>query len=431
MKKTGLGFVASIMLISTACGSSPSQGGQESEGSDVETITLHAAVQNHSSVEAVQALLNEYEADNNVKVVFDVLPQEEIFSKTELALASASDQYDIIMTENMFIPKYARADWLLDLNDYIESTGLDMEDFSQGFLEALSSNGSVYAIPFYGESSMLMYNKEIFEENGITSPPQTIDELVSIAEQLTKDGKYGIAMRGLRGQGMNVYTWAGFFNAMGGQWFTEDGQPNVNSPESIQSVEIYADLLSNYAPPGGTEFSWDQVQLNVQQGNVAMAIDATNFASRIEDPDNSTVVGKIGYASVPSGPAGSFPSVSTWGMAIPKHANHPKEAFDFISWVTSKEIQLKTALEGNRADVTRNSVFEDPQYIERYNYDDGNWVDVTSRAFNESYANYRPRIEEWNRFGDLLGIALSEVMAGRSAEEALNNAQKEIEGFLQ
>lgn len=435
MKKLALLSLSAILSISLlgACASNKnnSTGNNEnaSDGAKKPTVTLHAAMQKHSSVEAVQKLLDQYEKETNVKVEFDVLPQEEIFSKTELALASSSDQYDIIMTENMFIPKYAKAGWLTNLNDFITSSNLDVDDFSQGFLNSLSKDGNRYAIPFYGESTMLMYNKEIFEQNGITAPPKTYDEMLEVAKQLTKDGKYGIAMRGLRGQGMNVYVWAGFFNGYGGNWFT-DGKPTVNSPEAIKSVEVYSELLKNYAPPGGTEFSWDQVQLNIQQGTVAMAIDATNFASRIEDPSNSKVVGKIGYADVPSGPAGFFPSISAWGLGIPKGSKHPQEAFDFIAWVTSKEIQLKTALDGNRADVTRTSVFSDPQYIERYNYDDGQWVKTVSNAFNKSNPEYRPPIEQWNQFGDILGISLSAAMAGSTAKDSLDKAQKDIESLL-
>lgn len=438
MKKAFYLSIISVLLVTLIAGCSSDKNESPAQASNANAsspkpstagVTIHAAMQKHSAVEAVKALVSEFEEQTNIKVEFDILPQEEIFSKTELALASNSGQYDVIMTENMFIPKYHKSGWLTDLNPLIKANNLDTSDFSQGFLNALSHDGATYGIPFYGESTMLMYNKEIFEKNGITSPPTTMDELVDVAKKLTKDGEYGIAMRGLRGQGMNVYVWAGFFNAFGGKWFT-DGKPTVNSPEGIKSVEVFADLLKNYSPLGGTEFSWDQVQLNLQQGNVAMAIDATNFASRVEDPENSKVVGKIGYADVPSGPAGFFPSISTWGLAIPKSSKHADAAFEFITWVTSKEIQLRTALEGNRADVTRTSVFEDPKYKERYNYDNGQWVATVSNAFNKSNPDYRPPIEQWNQFGDRLGIAVSEAMAGKSAKDALDQAQKDIEGYL-
>lgn len=423
-----------ITLIIGGCSSNQSSNGDGPEKnngnqSKEEPTVIYAAMQKHSSVEIVQDILKDYEEEFNVKVEFDVLPQEEIFSKTELALASNSDQYDIIMTENMFIPKYAEAEWLTGLNEFIESENIDIEDFSQGFLKALSKDDEVYAIPFYGESTVLMYNKEIFENEGIENPPETMEELTEVAEKLTKGDKYGIAMRGQRGQGMNVYVWAGFFNSFGGEWF-QDGKPNINSPESIEAVEAYANLQINYSPPGGTDFTWDQVQLNLQQGTVAMAIDATNFASRIEDSDQSQIAGNVGYANVPSGPDGFYPSLSTWGLAIPEGAAHKEEAFDFISWVTSKEIQLQTAIEGNRSDVTRTSVFSSPEFIEKYNYDDGKWAEAAAYAFDKSSPDYRPAVEQWNQFGDRLGIALSEVMSGKEPKDALDEAQIEIEGYF-
>ncbi|CAM4091454.1 sugar ABC transporter substrate-binding protein [Paenibacillus alkaliterrae] len=403
--------------------------GAAAEKDKKESVTITAAMQQHSAVDAIKEMLPEFEQQTGIKVQFDILPQEELHSKTELALASNSDQYDVVMMDMMFTTQYAKAGWVSPLEDLISANEatLQSDDFMEGFLSAFQTDGHTYGLPFYGESTMLMYNKEMFEQAGIANPPTTIDELIAAAKELTKDGKYGIAMRGARGEGMNIYVWAGFYNAFGGKWLV-DGKPVMNSPEAIKATEVYADLIKNYAPPGGANFSWDQVQLAVQQGTVAMAIDATNFAARLESPENSKVVGKIGYAPVPSGPAGSSPSVYTAGLVVPKGSEHQEAAFEFISWATSKEIQLKTAIEGLRADATRKSVWEDQSYRDKYNYE--GWTDVTVQAMEEANADYRPRIKEWKRMGDRLGIAVSEVLASSDAKEALDSAQKDIEQFF-
>ena len=425
-KKSFALLTALIFVIATVVtGCSGTNSGSSSE----ENVTLNVAVQKHTAVDALQQMLPEFEKKTGIKVKFDVLPQEELHSKTELALASKSDQYDVIMMDMMFTSQYAKADWIEPLNPYIEKSKeeVQIDDFMDGFLGALTVDNKIYGLPFYGESTMLMYNKEMFKKAGITKPPATMEELEEAAKKLTRDGKYGIALRGMRGEGMNIYVWAGFFNAFGGKWL-EGGKPNINSPEAVKATQFYANLIRKYGPPGGANFSWDQVQLALQQGTVAMAIDATNFAPRLEDPKNSKIAGKVGYAPVPKGPAGYSPSVFTVGLVIPKASKHKDEAFEFIKWATSRDVQLKTALNGLRGDVTRKSVWEDPKFKEKYNYP--GWVEVVADGMENAKPDYRPRIPEWRKMGDRLGIAVSEVIAGKHAKQALDNAQKEIETYF-
>jgi|HigsolmetaGSP12D_1036236.scaffolds.fasta_scaffold00285_17 multiple sugar transport system substrate-binding protein/sorbitol/mannitol transport system substrate-binding protein len=440
-----LASLIALTLALTACssgnsgnGGSPSGSADSSAGGGAsspaaepkETVEITAAMQQHTAVDAIQAMLPEFEKQTGIKVKFDILPQEELHSKTELALASNSGQYDVIMMDMMFTAQYSKADWLAPLDDLISQNEATVQssDFLSGFYNAFKNDNKTYGLPFYGESTMLMYNKEMFQAAGIANPPSTFDELIADAKKLTKDGKYGIALRGMRGEGMNIYVWAGFYNAFGGKWL-KDGKPDINSPEAIKATEVYADLVKNYGPPGGANFSWDQVQLALQQGTVAMAIDATNFAPRLESPENSKVVGKIGYAMVPSGPAGSSPSVYTAGLVIPKNSKHIDAAFKFIAWATSKEVQLKTALNGLRGDVTRKSVWEDESFKNKYNYP--GWIDVTVKSMDQANPDYRPRIVEWKRMGDRLGIAVSEALAGRDVKAALDAAQKDIETYFQ
>ncbi|WP_019536807.1 ABC transporter substrate-binding protein [Paenibacillus ginsengihumi] len=425
--------LSGLMVLSallTACSSSTNVGTADNKGkANKDAVTITAAMQQHTAVDAIKTMLPEFEKQTGIKVKFDILPQEELHAKTELALAHNSDQYDVVMMDMMFTTQYAKADWIAPLDEFIANNEekVQYKDFLEGFSSAFKLENRIYGLPFYGESTMLMYNKEMFEQAGIQGPPKTMDELVATAKALTKEGKYGIALRGMRGEGMNIYIWAGFYNAYGGKWL-QDGKPVLNSPEAIKATEVYADLVKNYAPQGGANFSWDQVQLAVQQGTVAMAIDATNFAPRLENPENSKVVGKIGYAEVPSGPAGSSPSVYTAGLIIPKGSKKQEAAFQFIAWATSKDIQLKTALDGMRGDVTRKAVWEDQEFKNKYNYP--GWIDVTVSSMDKADPDYRPRIKEWKRMGDRLGIAVSEVLANRSAKEALDAAQKDIEQYF-
>jgi multiple sugar transport system substrate-binding protein len=424
------------VLVVSGCSSAPKSTTTDAPNSSAaptdaakESVTIHAAMQQHTAVDAIKAMLPEYKKQTGVDVKFDILPQEELQNKTELALASSTDQYDIIMTDMMFTSQYAKADWIAPIDEFMNNDKglLQKDDFMHGFLNAFVIKDKSYGLPFYGESTMLMYNKELFAKAGIANPPATMDELLADAKQLTKDGKYGIAMRGMRGEGMNIYIWAGFFNAFGGKWFV-DGKPNINSPEGVKATEFYATLIKNYSPPGGANFSWDQVQLAMQQGTTAMAIDATNFAPRVESPENSKVVGKIGYAPVPNGSAGNSPSLYTAGLTIPKGSKHKQEAYDFMVWATSKEIQLKTAIDGLRGDATRKSVWNDPTFRAKYNFP--NWIETAEDGMDKANPDYRPRVDQWRKMGDTLGVAVSAILAGGDAKKTLDKAQTEIEAFF-
>ncbi|MCM3270845.1 ABC transporter substrate-binding protein [Paenibacillus elgii] len=424
-------FLAACSSTGSDTGTKPAGNNAAESGAEKKSVTITAAVQKHSAIDALQALLPEFEKETGIKVKFEVLPQEEQDAKVELTLASGSDQYDVFLLDHMYTPKYAKANWIEDLSPFIEKnkSTININDFMQGYVSALSYEGKVYALPLYGESTMLMYNKELFEKAGIAKAPTTFDELKEAAAKLTKDGHYGIVMRGQRGAGMNVYTWAGFYNAFGAKWLV-DGKPAVNSDAAVQATQLYADLITKYGPPGGANFSWDQVQLAVQQGTVAMAIDATNFAARLENPENSKVVGKMGYAFVPKGPNGSSPSSATRGFAIPKTSKNKEAAFQFIQWALSEKIQTKTALEGLRADTTRVSVWNNEEYKKKFNFDNGNWIKVAVDSMNQADGEYRPRIPQWKQMGDGLGIAVSSVLSGVSAKEALDKAQKDIEKYF-
>ena len=427
------GFVISLLLFTIACSTNnDSNSGSSDTTEESEQVTINAAVQKHTAIDTLEKLLPEFEEKTGINVNLEVLPQEEMETKVEMALASDSDQYDVVMVDQMFVPQYARTGWIEDLSPYIEeySNELNMDDFMQGFVDALSVEGKIYGLPVYGESTILMYNKEMFEEKGIDNPPATFEELKEVAEKLTGDGQYGIALRGQRGQGMNVYIWAGFYNAFGGQWL-KDGQPDLNSEAAIEATQLYQDLITNYAPEGAATYSWDQVQLAMQQGTVGMVIDATNFATRLEDEENSNVGGKIGYALIPEGPEGSSPSSATRGFSIPTVSKHKEEAFQFIEWALSEDVQLQSALEGQRGDATRISVWESEEFKERNNYDGGKWIDVAIESMNQAKADYRPRIPEWRNMGDRLGIAISEALAGKDPKQALDEAQKEINGYFE
>lgn len=385
-------------------------------------MTLNVMMQDHTAVDSVIAIKNEFEEATGATVNIETLPQSEVISKTQLTLSSGSSDYDVVMFDHKFTTQFAEAGWLAPLSDFIDAQGYDTGDYMQGFVKALSYDGLNYGLPFYGESTMLMYNTEMFAAAGIEGAPTTAEEFWDACDTLKAAGYNAFACRANRDQGQNVYIWTGFFLGAGADWFDADGNISINTPEALAGTEAFINVLQNYSIEGVESYNWDNVQLAFQQGQIAMAIDATNFAARLEDESQSTVVGKVGYAVVPKGL--SVPSTSTWGLGINAASENQELAWEFIKWCLSDDIMLRTAIEGSRADVTRASVMSSSEYTEKYSYENGNWIQVVIDSMNAAPADYEPRITDWSALGDAAATAVSKALDGDDVQACLDEAQE-------
>jgi ABC-type glycerol-3-phosphate transport system substrate-binding protein len=414
--------IIGVVIILITTGTMYARDKSKSSRGKKETITV--MLQKHTASDALVKMIDEFTKETQIKVNIDVLPQEQITPKTQLLLSFGDNNVDVIMYDHMFTTQFAGADWIRDLTPFIKKTQYTVDDFMGGYISALSYKNKIYALPVYGESTMLMYNKELFAKAGISKVPGTKAEFDADLEKLKAAGIPAIVLRGDKQPGGNVYIWSGFFLAQGGNWFDKSGRLSLNTPEAVNAAKYYSELLNTYSIPGGATLSWDQVQLAVQQGKAAMAIDATNFSSRIEQKDSSSVCGKMGYAAIPEGVAQQ--SIACWGLAIPKASKHAEAAWKFIEWALSAKMQLYTTTGGNRCDVTRKSVMNDPGFKQIYGYDNGNWVQTAIASIDGASADYRPRIEDWAKLGDSVAGAVSSVTSGQdTAEKAFARVQKE------
>lgn len=424
MKKRRISILLTAAMICSALTGLGAQSVLAGEEKAYDGTTIRVAMQSHTCTDIIQQLLPEFEEKTGITVEVDVIPQEEIIDKAQVVLASGSSDYDVIMYDHMYTTQFAGAQWVEDLNPYIEKTGYDIEDFMPGFVDSLSYDGAIYGIPIYGESSILMYNTELFEKAGIDGAPKTKEEFDEAIKKLDEAGIPAIALRGAKGQGSNVQPWTGMFLEMGGDWFDSDGNLAVNSEAAVTALNYYIDLMKNHSLEGVESFTWDQVQLAMQQAKVAMCIDATNFSSRLENEDKSTIVGKVGYAVVPDGMSVGW--TATWGLCIPTAAENKDAGWEFIQWALDGDTQLTSCLEGDRCDPTRISVMNSAEFNERYNYAEGQWVEQTLAALDSCPPDYRPRIAEWPELGEAMGTAISSALAGDDPQESLNAVEEQF-----
>jgi len=428
--RSGVGLVAfaTVVVGMTACAPSDSS----SDGGA--TITVLA--EDISYTNNWKALLPEFEKQTGIKVNIETVPYSDQAAKILLNFSQKSSDYDVVFTDNTYGTGYYESAYVDDLAEY-EKEGADFvsfDEFYEPYLAPMQTDGATFGLPVYGESTWLMYRTDLFEQFGIDGPPATMEELeadAKIIQEGTGGEVAGITLRGAPGI-QSVYPWAGFLRAFGGDFYEGD-ELAVNSPESVESAQFWADLLKNYGPSGVGNFDWEQNRIAFTQGTAAMTIDATANGPFNEDPDSSVVAGKVGYAPIPyaiSGPpttGNTNNSLNVHALYLSSFSKNKEAAYKFMAWATSEDVQNNAVETTEAVGVTLNSVLEGDAYAEKY----GPFQDAMLAQLATGNINYLPAGTDANAIITEVGQALSRTLAGEAdAEDALNAAQEAITAQL-
>ena len=303
----------------------------------------------------------------------------------------------------------------------------------------LSVEGKLYAAPFYGESSMLMYRKDLADKAGIkVSDKPTWPEITELASKIhdPKNGVYGICLRGKPGWGDNMAFLSTMVNTFGGQWFDMKWKPQLQTKPWKDAITFYVDLLKNYGPPGSSANSFNEILALYNEGKCGMWIDATIAASFITDPKQSKVADKVAFAQAPTmaTPKGAN-WLWAWALAIPAGTKNAGAAQKFIAWSTSKDyIKLVAKEEGWNAvpTGTRKSTYANADFVKAARFADAEKKAIDTANPNDSTLPKSPyvgvqfaAIPEFQAIGIAVGQQMSAALAGKiSIDAALKASQK-------
>ncbi|WP_433192775.1 ABC transporter substrate-binding protein [Nocardia sp. CA-107356] len=356
--------IAALLAVSGCAGA----GSFTSGGGDTVTIAM---VSNSQMRDAI-ALSGEFERENpGTKLKFVSLSENEARAKITASVATGGGEFDVVMISNYETPQWAANGWLVDLSTYARQTpGYDEQDFIPSLRKSLSYNGDMYSVPFYGESSFLMYRKDLLEQAGLTMPAEpTWDQVAQAAAKLDDpaSGRSGICLRGKPGWGESLAPLNTVINTFGGRWFDENWHAQLTSPEVVAAVEFYIGLVRAHGEPGAATSGFGECATQLSQGNTAMWYDATSAVGVLEDPASSKVVGKIGYVLAPTMRKPNSGWLYTWSLGIPKSSDKPDAAWKFISWMTGKPYIEMVGQRLGWSHVppgSRQSTYEIPEYKE-------------------------------------------------------------------
>ncbi|WP_405659158.1 sugar ABC transporter substrate-binding protein [Streptomyces sp. NBC_01166] len=411
-------------------------GGTAFGGGDALNVLM---VNNPQMLELQKLTAEHFTEETGIKVHFTVLPENDVRDKISQDFSNQAGQYDVGTISNFEVPFFAKNEWLHPLDTYAaEDTAFDQDDILEPLRESLTAEGKLYAEPFYGESSFLMYRKDVFDAKGLTMPAHpTWTEVAELAARAdgAESGMKGICLRGLPGWGELVAPLTTVVNTMGGTWFTEDWKPRLTSPEFKKATQFYVDLVRKHGERGASQSGYAECLNNMTQGKTAMWYDATAGAGSLEAA-GSPVKGKIGYVPAPVEETKSSGWLYTWAWGIQKASKKADDAWKFVSWASSKEYESlvgETSGWSNAPAGKRASTYENPEYRKAA----GAFADVTEQAISGAdpkNPGTQPRpvpgiqfvgIPEFTDLGTRVAQEISAAIAGRqSVDKALAASQK-------
>ena len=394
----------------------------------------------------LETVLPDFIELTGIEARLEMTPPGQIRQKAVLDLSSGTGTWASHAADPMYYPLYVTNNWIDPLDGYLGDAKLTdgdwfgYEDILAGWRGVTSVEGRPYGIPYDGEATIQVYRKDLYDKLGL-KPAETLEDyMANAAAAHDPDNRvWGAALRGFRGAGQNMYIYPSIFRAFGGEWFDASGKMVVNGPEAVAALEWYVKLLNGYAPQGVENWNWPDIADAFGQGTVASYIDAHGSAAIIANPEKSKVVGKIGFARWPKGPSGKrVTSIWNWSFPINGALSDKDKAATwlFIQWAASRETQVATsyAFPGayKRTGANRTSVWDMAEYRAVLEAAGDNYIDATTTSFAEDTdVEWRPRLPQWPAVGDTMATAIQSSLVGQAGvTDALNDAQKKIEGIL-
>ncbi|GAA0639034.1 sugar ABC transporter substrate-binding protein [Streptomyces thermocarboxydovorans] len=437
--------VAAIGTLITPLAACSGAGGSGSSGGGDSINVL--MVNNPQMVDLQKLTAANFTKETGIKVNFTVLPENDVRDKISQDFANQAGQYDVATLSNYEIPIYAKNGWLHSLDEYVEKdTAFDQDDILPPMTKALTAeDGKLYGEPFYGESSFLMYRKDVLEKEGLKMPPKpTWKQVAELAAKVdgAEPGMKGICLRGLPGWGEVMAPLTTVVNTFGGTWFDKDWKARLDSKEFKEATQFYVDLVREHGEAGAAQSGYAECLNNMTQGKTAMWYDATAGAGSLE-AKGSPVKGKIGYVPAPVEKTDSSGWLYTWAWGIQKASKNPENAWKFISWASGKEYEKLVGEKAGWSNVPagkRTSTYDIPEYRKEA----AAFADVTRDAIAAARPEdpgVQPRpapgiqfvgIPEFTDLGTKVSQEISSAIAGRqSVDSALKKSQKLAEAVAE
>ncbi|MDE1167973.1 MAG: sugar ABC transporter substrate-binding protein [Pseudomonas sp.] len=402
--------------------------------------TLTIATVNNSDMIRMQRLSKTFESEHpDIKLNWVVLEENVLRQRLTTDIATQGGQFDVLTIGMYEAALWGAKGWLEPMKDLPADYALD--DVFPSVREGLSVKGTLYALPFYAESSMTYYRTDLFKAAGIEMPERpTWTQMAEFAAKLNKPDQeqYGICLRGKAGWGENMALITTVANSFGARWFDEKWQPEFTGPEWTKALTYYVDTMKKYGPPGASSNGFNENLALFNSGKCAMWVDASVAGSFVTDKTQSKVADHVGFTYAPhevtdKGSAWLY----SWALAIPTSSKTKPAAKAFAAWATSKQYAALVADKDGVANVppgTRASTYNDA-YMKAAPF--AKITLESLKSVDPAHPSAKPvpyigiqlvTIPEFQSIGTSVGkLFASALTGGSTVEKALADAQQTTE----
>src|SRR5205809_1341976 len=416
-----------LALASTACSGAGGGG-----GGSAKTITL-AAVDNPQMADLKKLVSDFKSAHSDIDVKIVTLPEDQLRQQVTQDVAANSGRYDLFTIGTYEVPLWAKKGWIENLSPYIaKDSSYAVDDLIPGIKTALSYNSNLYAVPFYGESSMLMYRKDMLAAKGITMPDHpTWDQVAAAARAVNTSSVSGICLRGLPGWGEQLAPLDTVVNTYGGRWFDEKWNAQLTTAPWRSAVSFYVNLLKTAGEPGAGNAGFTECLNAYNNGKVAMWYEATVGASNF----TGDAAKNSGYAFAPTKVKDWSGWLWAWSLGMPSSSKKKDAAWTFANWATSKDYIKLVGSKLGWAHVppgTRTSTYSLPEYqaaaggFAKDTLDSIALADLIQATVDQVHyiCIQFVDIDEFQQLGDQVSQEFAKVIAGtQTVDQALVKAQ--------
>jgi multiple sugar transport system substrate-binding protein len=395
-------------------------------------VTLHGASFQHRFFTLLQKYIPEFEEQTGMKVDLQLSAFPVYNQQANLELSSGGSAYDFVNVTFILAARWVAAGLLADLNEFTGDPNLtpaewNPKDFVEGAqVPYRDAKGGTYGYSWEGGAMLMGLSRmDLMEKKGLKIP-RTFAELQQVCAEINgTDGVSGITSFQLHHWNLPPY-----IQGFGGDIFRKppgDIMPALNTPETIQGIEFYANLLKN-APKGVLTYTEDQARQSLLTGRSNIFIHSSSWVTPILLSDESKVKETSRVVRSPAGPVHDYPASNSQGLGIPKNAKNKKAAWEFIKWALSPDISMRLVKEHGHSSVCRRSIITSEAY-RKLNTVNGQdlgalYLEVLELpAKGENYMAYRT-VKEFPIVGDVLNKAFEQVATGQlPAKDAMNAAQ--------
>lgn len=351
--------------------------------------------------EEINDLFTRWQTDNGVRVEYEAPPWSQLHDKMAANFASGAHTHDVVYMSG-WVPEFS--DFLVPFVDQLPADLV--ADLPESSFSTVTWDGQKLGVVFTLSLLTTFWNKAMFADEGITEPPRDWAELVGMAQQFTRDGRYGWVLNygAPEGIGGVASYWMVFLQQAGGRLYDENGQPDFDNEAGVDALQVMVDLMP-YTDPGSISYVGINDATNVfSAGNAAMMLNWPFMWVPANDPAASAIAGQVGAAVNPAGPAGTASIDGTDAYTITRTSPDPEMARKLIEFYLDPAVQKSQAVDTGWLPI-RLSVLNDPEVQEKA----ANAVTVLEQA-NHPYDSFVT--PDYNEVTQALGTEIQKALTG-------------------